>query len=622
MRLRFSLLLSLVLLGGTVLGSEAVSPDGRNRIVYEAGRISVFRDGTRLLGPQRAALELANGSAPRLELAARNDGVAYRFVAEGEGEITVRDEIAEIVFPSAETELWVGYNWCDNPKDPKQDKLQHGCASVYTKTTPAAFVPDGRRLAYLPLTARYPDGTTLLVTESDLRDYAGWHLRRNAADTNRLVGVFGKYPVREKEYWAPRNYRRVREREDFIVKTCGPRTFPWRVFVLAETPIKLVEQRIVRDLAAPAQGDYSWVRPGLATWEWWSDWHLDGVDFTPGVNTATYLEYIRFAADYHLDWLLVDEGWCAGDDLFALTPGFDLAAIVACAAARNVQVMLWTPWRALDGREEEIFAHYAARGVKGFKVDFMERDDAEMMRFMERVLRTAAKHRLCIDFHGCGKPTGLEKTHPNLIGVEGVHGLELMKLGFAKNDDFPAHDCQIVFTRAPLGMVDYTPGAMVQKPKDLWKPDHHNPASQGTRAHQLALYVLFPVPFQMLCDSPSRYRAEPDYTRLLCEIPTTWDEVRGLAGEIGKFATVARRKGKSWYLGAITDGQARTLAVDLSFFGEGVWQAEILADAPEAETHPERYVRSVRRVTPSDRLMLDLAPGGGAFVRFTVVSGE
>lgn len=595
------------------------SPDGRNRIEYRDGFITISRDGKTLLGPQPISLSLDRGKA-RVELVARDDGVAYRFVSDVDGEITVKDETCTLVFPSSDTEIWAGYNWCDNPKNPKQDKLQHGCASIYTKTTPAQFVPDGRRIAYLPLTVRFDDGTTVLFSESDLRDYAGLHLRRDGREMRRIDGVFGKFPVREKEWTAPRNYRRVKDRENWIVKTSGRRTFPWRVFAIAPTPAALMEQRLVYDLASPAQGDFSWVKPGLCVWDWWSKWYLDDVPFNPGINTETYRHYVDFAVEFGLHWMIVDEGWKQGDDLYAETPGLDLDAVISYATARNVRVMLWTAWRSIDGRQDEYFSHFAKLGVKGFKIDFMERDDAAMMRFMEETLKVAAKYRICIDFHGCGKPTGLERTYPNLVGIEGVHGLELMKLSFAKDDDFPAHDCQVAFTRAPLGMVDYTPGAMMNRTRREWCPDDENPASQGTRVHQMALYIMFPVPLQILCDSPSRYRKNPECARFIAAIPTVWDETKGLAGEIGKFAVVARRKDDKWWAGAITDWSPRTLALDTSFLGSGEWNVDIFCDAGDSTSMPEHWAKCCRRISAGEKLQMKLASGGGWIARFSPVA--
>jgi len=578
--------------------------------------VTVSRDGKTLFGPQNAALRLDRGEA-KVELCARNDGVAYRFRADEDGTITVLDETAALVFPSPDTELWVGYNWCDNPKDPKQDKLQHGCASAYVKATPSTFVPDGRRIAYLPLTVCYPNGTTVLVTETDLRDYAGWHLRRNGSETRRIDGVFGKYPVREKERNVGLNYRRVTERNDWIVKTSGRRTFPWRVFAIADSPIGLVEQRITHDLAAPPKGDFSWVKPGMCAWEWWNACHLEGVSFKPGVNTATYKAYIDFAAEYGLGWFIVDEGWYKKNDLFSMKDGFDLDAIVSHASSRGVRTMLWTTWRNLDGKQEEIFAAFAKRGVAGFKIDFMERDDAEMIRFMEKTLAVAVKYRLAIDFHGCGKPSGLETTYPNLIGVEGVRGLELMKLGFSKGEDFMKHDCTVPFTRGPLGHVDYTPGAMRNLRKDKWQPNSRNPASQGTRVHQMALYTLFPVPLQMMSDSPSAYRRNPECARFIASVPTMWDEAKGLSGEIGKFAAVARRSGKMWYVGAITDWSAREIEIDTSFLGEGEWEMTAFSDADDAELFPQHWTKSLGTIRAGEKIKIRMAPGGGWTAAFS-----
>jgi alpha-glucosidase len=593
-----------------------ISPDGRNKIEHKCGMVTVSRDGRVLFGPQCVELLLDKGKA-RVELIARNDGVAYRFVTDEDGEIIVKDEICELLFPNPYAEIWVAYNWQDRPNDLKQDKLQHGCASLYTKTTPGKFIPDGRRIAYLPLTLKFQNGTTVLFSESDLRDYAGMHLIRKSDQNRRLDAVFGKFPVREKEWKATKHYRRVRERKNYIVKTNGRRTFPWRVFAIADRPIDIVSQRIVSDLASPSIGDFSWVRPGVCAWEWWSAWHLNGVPFKPGVNTATYKAYIDFAFEYGLSWILIDEGWKNGDDLFSISPMLNIDEIVSYAKAMDVYVMLWTAWRSLDGRQEEIFSHFAKRGVKGFKIDFMERDDAAMMRFIEETLRIAAKYRLCIDLHGCAKPTGLEKTYPNLVGIEGVHGLELMKLNVARRDNFPAHDCTLPFTRAALGCVDYTPGAMQNKTRKAWAPNNTNPSSQGTRVHQMALFTFFPAPLQMMCDSPSRYRANEECARFIASVPTVWDETKGLCGEISKYAAIARRKGNVWYVAAITDWTAREIEIDTSFLGKGIWRMEEFADSSDSAIHPEKWEKQQREVKAGEKLRVRLAPGGGWTAKLT-----
>jgi alpha-glucosidase len=351
------------------------------------------------------------------------------------------------------------------------------------------------------------------------------------------------------------------------------------------------------------------VRPGVCAWEWWSAWHLDDVSFKPGVNTATYKAYIDFAFEYGLSWILIDEGWKNGDDLFSISPMLNIDEIVSYAKAMDVYVMLWTAWRSLDGRQEEIFSHFAKRGVKGFKIDFMERDDAAMMRFIEETLRIAAKYRLCIDLHGCAKPTGLEKTYPNLVGIEGVHGLELMKLNVARRDNFPAHDCTLPFTRAALGCVDYTPGAMQNKTRKAWAPNNTNPSSQGTRVHQMALFTFFPAPLQMMCDSPSRYRANEECARFIASVPTVWDETKGLCGEISKYAAIARRKGNVWYVAAITDWTAREVEIDTSFLGKGIWRMVEFADSSDSAIHPEKWEKRQREVKAGEKLRIRLAPG-------------
>ena len=610
-------LLAALLVIPVVRADVKVSPDGRNKIVYERGEITVSRDGKVLLGPQAVSLTVDRGQ-PEIELCARNDGVAYRFRTNVDGEVTVSNEIASLVFPSEKTRLWVGYNWCDNPGDPKQDKLQHGCASIYTRTTVGEFVPDKRRIAYLPLLAQYADGTAVWVSESDLHDYPGWNLVRRACEDRRLDGEFARAPISEKDSFPPVNYRRVTARRADLARTRGCRTYPWRIFAIVDRPIALVESTIVRDLARPPAGDFSWVKPGLCAWEWWNDWKLENVGFASGINHSTYLHYIDFAVEFGLPYLMVDEGWCERQDPMKPLPELRMTKLIRYAAERDVGVFLWVPWRELIGRQEEVFSHWAAKGVKGFKVDFIERDDQYAVRFMEETASVAARHRLMIDYHGCSKPAGIDRTYPNVVGLEGVHGLELMKLDFAKNDDFPTHDCQVVYTRVPAGACDYTPGGMRQVPKRDWKPDMHRPATQGTRAHQLALYVLFPAPLQMMCDSPSQYRKNRECARFISSVPTAWDETRGLDGEVGRFAAVARRKAGEWWLGVITDGEERHLELDTVFLGEGIWEMEMFGDASDCDRHPDRYVRKIGSLRAGDKLRIDLAAdGGGCAARFT-----
>ena len=596
------------------LSERAVSPDRRNAIVFRDGAISVLRDGRTLLGPQPVALELGGGQA-NVELCARNDGVAYRFATDLDGEVTVADEKAPLVFPSGDVRIWTGYNWCDNPNDPKQDKLQHGCASIYTETTVGKFVPDGRRIAYLPLLAQYPDGTALWVSESDLRDYPGWNLCRRSQETRRLDGVFAKAPIPDRDFFPKRNYRRVKARHDYLAKTSGRRTYPWRVFAVSDAPIGLVETTIVRDLAKAPEGDFSWVKPGISAWEWWNHWELDDVGFKSGNDFRTYMKYIEFAADMGLAYLTVDEGWSVEQDPMHERKDLQMDRLIEYAASRGVGLVLWVPWRELIGRHDEIFSYWAKRGAKGFKVDFIERDDQYAVNFFEQTAAVAAKYRLIVDFHGCPKPTGLERTYPNIVGFEGVHGLELMKLSFAKNDDFPRHDCQVVYTRVPAGPTDYTPGGMRQLPRATWKPDDVFPPTQGTRVHQLAMSILCPAPLQFMCDSPSQYRRNMECAKFLAAIPSVWDGVKGLAGEVGHSAALARRRGGEWWIAAITDWSAREIDIDTSFLGSGEWTLEVFEDATDTLENPEHYVRKKMSIKAGDRLKIRMQPGGGWVAR-------
>jgi alpha-glucosidase len=408
-----------------------------------------------------------------------------------------------------------------------------------------------------------------------------------------------------------------------MAKTAGTREFPWRVVVVAATDTTLLDTDIVYRLASESRiGDTSWIRPGKVAWDWWNFNNIYGVPFRAGVNTDTYKHYIDFAAENGIEYVILDEGWYKLGDLMTQMPGIDMEAIAAHARQKKVGLVMWVIWKTLDLQMAQALDQFEKWGVKGIKVDFMQREDQWMVNYYERVAREAAKRHLLVDFHGAYKPTGLYRTYPNVITSEGVLGLEQSKWGDLASPD---NAVTFPFMRMMAGPVDYTPGAMLNATKADFKPVFNRPTSQGTRCQQLAMYVVYESPLQMLADSPSNYRREAESLAFLAGVPTEWDETKVLSAAIGEHILVARRSGTAWYVGAMTNWSARDLEVPLSFLGEGpstalgagTWEADIFRDGPNADRAAVDYAREKRAVGASDRLRIHLAPGGGFVIRLT-----
>jgi len=358
--------------------------------------------------------------------------------------------------------------------------------------------------------------------------------------------------------------------------------------------------------------DTSWIKPGKVAWDWWNDSNVYGVPFKSGVNTETYKHFIDFAAEHGLEYIILDEGWYKLGDLLSITPGLDMDAIAAHARQKNVGLIMWVIWKTLDLQMGPALDQFEKWGVKGIKVDFMQREDQWMVNYYERVAREAAKRKLLVDFHGAYKPTGLHRTWPHVITSEGVLGLEQSKWGDMASPD---NAVTFPFMRMLAGPVDYTPGAMMNAAKKDFQPIFSRPMSQGTRCQQLAMYVVFESPLQMLADSPSNYRREPESLAFLAAVPTVWDQTRVLGAAVGEHILVARQRGREWYVGALTNWDARDLAVDLSFLGSGQFRAEIFRDGANAHRVGVDYAREEKAVTAADRLPVHLAPGGGWVAR-------
>jgi alpha-glucosidase len=385
------------------------------------------------------------------------------------------------------------------------------------------------------------------------------------------------------------------------------------VLVVADRDAVLLDTDIVYRLASETtMTDTSWIKPGKVAWDWWNYNNIYGVPFRAGVNTDTYKHYIDFAAENGLEYIILDEGWYKLGDLLSTVPEIDMDALAAYAKEKKVGLVMWVVWKTLDLQLDAALDRFEAWGVKGIKVDFMQREDQWMVNYYERIAKAAAKRKLLVDFHGAYKPTGLYRTYPHVVTSEGVLGLEQDKWG---EDASPTNAVTFPFLRMMAGPVDYTPGAMMNATKADFKPIFNRPMSQGTRCHQLGMYVVFESPLQMLADTPSNYRKEPESLALLSKVPSVWDETKVLSATIGEHILVARRAGSDWWVGGLTNWDARDVEIDLSFLGAGAFQAEIHRDGPNADRVGVDYVREVKPVSSADRLKIHMAPGGGVAIR-------
>lgn len=467
-----------------------------------------------------------------------------------------------------------------------------------------------KNLASLPAIVE-AGGVKLALAESDVVDYPGLWFRGTGGAG--LAGAFPPYPLEEK-LERDRDFR-VTKAADYIAVTAGTRTFPWRVIAVARRDGDLVTNPLIYLLERPTTlADTGWIKPGKVAWDWWNANNLAGVDFKAGVNTATYNYYIDFAAAHGLDYIILDEGWYVLGDLLKQAPGIDVPAIIAHGREKGVGVILWVVAKTLEDQFEPALDQFAQWGVKGIKVDFMQRDDQRMMQFYTRVCAAAAQRHLLVDFHGSLRPALLTRTWPNLISTEGVRGNEWNKWSA---DITPTHTITLPFTRMVLGPMDFTPGAMHNATQKGFAANFDLPMSQGTRCRQLAMYVIYESPLQMLCDSPTNYLKEPDALAFLTAVPTVWDESRALDGRIGEYLVMARRNGATWYCGAMTDWTARELTVDLSFLPSGNFRLEEWRDGVNADRRADDCQRTVSRVTSATKLHLKLAPGGGWAARLT-----
>jgi alpha-glucosidase len=549
---------------------------------------------------QKFALVHENYNELRLEMdggyavvfRAYPEGVAYRIETSlGQGNVKVYSEEVNIGFAGDYTVYYPQEESFFSHNERKYlPRPLHEIAPAAVATLPAVVDAGGVKLA---------------VAESDVEDYPGMWLHGTSG--NRLLATFPPYPLKEK-LDKDRDLKVV-EAADYIASTKGTRSYPWRALGIAERDADLLTNQLIWLLEKPSQvQDTSWIKPGKVAWDWWNALNVYGVDFKAGINTQTYKYYIDFAAKYKLQYIILDEGWYKLGNVLQVEPEVNIPELVEYGKQRNVGVILWVIWKTLDDQMQPALDLWAKWGVAGIKVDFMQRDDQKLVEFIHKLSSETAKRKMLVDYHGMQKPATMTRTWPNLISTEGVRGLEWDKWS-AETD--PKHDVTLPFTRMFLGPMDFTPGAMLNAQKDSFAAIHGRPMSLGTRCHQLAMYVVYESPLQMLADSPSNYMREPEAMEFLGPVPSEWDETKALDGKISDYVMVARRNGHDWYVGAMTDWTPRDLELDLSFLPEGSYTMEAYQDGVNADRMASDYKKTVSRVSRSTKLKIHLAPGGG-----------
>lgn len=543
----------------------------------------------------------------RLIFRAYNEGIAYRFESTGKNTFEVKNELSEFNF-AKDYNTYIPY--VKTKSKDIEGQYFNSFENIYTHAPLTKM--NKTQLTFTPLVVELDKGVKVCIAESDLENYPGMYIL-NPNNSTSLISNFAPLPISSQQGGHNMLQQVVTERESFIAKCKAGQKLPWRIVIVASKDKELADSDMVYKLASQSRlQDISWIQPGKVAWEWWNHWGLSGVDFEAGVNNDTYMAYIDFASRNNIEYVILDEGWAVNlqADLFQVVPEIDLQKIINYAKEKNVGIILWAGYYAFDRDMEKVCKHYSEMGVKGFKIDFMDRDDQEMVDFHYRAAKIAAQYKMLVDFHGSYKPTGLNRTYPNVINYEGVNGLEQMKWTGTELDQV-TYDVTFPFIRMVAGPVDYTQGAMRNATKRTHRGINDEPMSQGTRCRQLAEYVIFESPLNMLCDSPVNYEREKECTEFIATIPTVWDNTISLDGKIGEYISIARQKDNTWYVGALTNWDARDLVLDLSFLGEGDFVAEVFQDGANANRIASDYKKQTITIPENKKLKIAMAQGGG-----------
>ena len=591
--------IGLVLENGTIVGKTPRITGERRRKIKDNIESPFYRFKEFVATGNELDLKLKGGFG--IIFRAYNEGVAYRFYTTQSSDIIIKEEQAEFNFKEDYT-AYLPYT--TNDKKPMVMAYQN----VYDITPLSKAQP---KLAFLPVTVDC-GSVKLTLLESDLEAYPGMFVQSQQGKYG-LKGVFAPYPAKTDFYpWRKQEY--VTETTDFISRSRGSRSYPWRVLAITEKDTDMPVNNLVYALASPNRiGDTSWIKTGKVAWDWWNDWNLKGVPFKAGINMDTYKYYIDFASRNGLEFIVLDEGWYApkSGDMLTVIPELDLPELIAYGKSKGVEIVLWTVFNVLDSQLEAACKKYADMGIKGFKVDFLDRDDQTAVEMVYRIAEMTARYKLTLDLHGIYKPTGINRTYPHIINFESVFGMEEVKWTDIKNN-MPLYDVTFPYIRMMAGPVDYTPGAMRNATKADWRAMYYTPASMGTRCHQLAAYIVHDSPFTMLCDAPTNYLNEQECVDFMASLPVEVDSTFIASGELGKYIVTVRKKDVNWYIGGMTNWDERDVQLDFSFLPEGVsYTAVLFKDGVNANKQAEDYRKETIRIDKDSRLTLHLASGGG-----------
>ena len=562
-----------------------------------------------------------NKNGIHVEFRAYNSGVAYRFFTTStKKEWKVLSEVAEFNFADDHI-AYLPYS--TNTKNPK--------AMAFQATYDAVRLSQTKDLeAFLPATIDCGKAKVTIM-ETDVENYPGIFLlpggdrykkvKRLGGTMEGLRADFAPYP-KTFDYYPWRKQKYVTATEAYIAKGTAARTFPWRILAITHDDTEMPTNTLAYQLSSPSRikGDISWIRPGKVAWDWWNDWNIKGVPFRAGINQDTYKYYIDFAAKNHLEYIILDEGWYTpkSGDMLTVIPEINLPELVQYGRQKNVGIILWTVFNVLDAQLDEACEKYAAMGIKGFKVDFLDRYDQEGVDMIYRIARRCAQSQLVLDYHGIFAPQGITRTLPNVLNFEAVFGMEEVK--WTERDkqtgqpskDMPLYDVTFPYIRGMVGSVDFTPGGMRNATKADFQPVNNNPMTMGTRCHQLACYIIHESPLTMLADNPTIYMKEQECTDFIASLPTVYDEMRCVSGKLGEYIVIARRKGQDWYIGAQSNWTPRTVTLPLDFLPQGTYEVTTFADGINAEHDATDYQRHTTTLTaPSQPLSIQLSSGGG-----------
>ena len=588
------------------------APFGANVSIRSAQRSTVDTEWTRVWGRRtevrnrynEMVLRVAERDGARrgidLTVRAYDEGIAFSYALPENGgwdEILIAEERSSFRFATTPTVWAAGY--------PDFHSSQE---TAFVEQALSELVPGN--VYATPLLAQLARNRWAMLTEAKLSDWAGMYLTRVDGEPATLTSLLSRHP----------------EGAAVAVTSRAPRSSPWRVVMLGDAPGDFLESDLVQNLNDPAAFDTDWIAPGKSAWDWWNGSYLPDAGFAVGKNTETLKAYVDFAAEMGWSYALVDAGWYSpqyrprpgstapAPSILTAIPELDIETLIAYAAERGVRIWLWLHWEHARNEMAAAFPLYEQWGVAGVKIDYMDRDDQEMVNFYSDVMQLAAEHRLLVNFHGAYRPTGLSRTWPNAITREGILGNEYNKWSRSVT---PEHNVTIPFTRGALGEMDFTPGGFLQKSVDNFRPQDTPPFVMGTRTHQLAMMVVYESAIQTVADSPYNYRSSPAGLDFLSVVPTSWDDTVVLNGYPGDYIAVARRSGDEWYVAAMSDEEPRSLELPLDFLGAGYYRADIWADTVLGSEFPDRLLRSQLRVTSDSVLTADMAAGGGYVVQMT-----